>query len=243
MLKEIVSIVVATGAVLGGTTITVLSSANTIEEPPALSVYFENAQNEVANATTVTKEMAIPVATSSNSTETKATELLTTTTFVTTKATTTATMTTATTTSITTTITTEELTEATTEETVTTEETSLYEYNVNSNDVFLIAYAMSREAAYGDYTDATYVGNVIINRVNDQDFPNSVFGVLSQDGQYPWGVSYYSEEYIYDPYFYKIAENLLAGNRPLPESVVYQAVFPQGSGIYCTVGSHYYCYK
>lgn len=44
---------------------------------------------------------------------------------------------------------------------MTTEETSLYEYNVNSNDVFLIAYAMSREAAYGDYTDATYVGNVI----------------------------------------------------------------------------------
>ena len=136
--------------------------------------------------------------------------------------------------------TTEELTEATTEETTTTEEIS---YDVNSNDVFLIAYAMSREAAYGDYTDATYVGNVIVNRVNDPDFPNSVFGVLSQDGQYPWGVSYYSEEYIYDPYFYEIAENLLAGNTPLPENVVYQARFPQGSGTYCTLGAHYYCYK
>ena len=136
--------------------------------------------------------------------------------------------------------TTEELTEATTEETTTTEETS---YDVNSNDVFLIAYAMSREAAYGNYTDATYVGNVIVNRVNDPDFPDSVSGVLSQDGQYPWGVSYYSEEYIYDPYFYEIAENLLAGNTPLPENVVYQARFPQGSGTYCTLGAHYYCYK
>ena len=75
------------------------------------------------------------------------------------------------------------------------------------------------------------------------DFPDSVSGVLSQDGQYPWGVSYYSEEYIYDPYFYEIAENLLAGNTPLPENVVYQARFPQGSGTYCTLGAHYYCYK
>ena len=204
MLKEIVSIIAAIGAVLGGTTITVLSNANTIEETPALSMYFENAQNEVATATTVKKEMAVPVATPPYSTATKVTELLMTTTAV------------------------------------TTEEIS---YDVNSNDVFLIAYAMSREAAYGDYTDATYVGNVIVNRVNDPDFPNSVFGVLSQDGQYPWGVSYYSEEYIYDPYFYEIAENLLAGNTPLPENVVYQARFPQGSGTYCTLGAHYYCYK
>lgn len=236
MLKEIVSIIVAIGAVLGGTTITVLSNANTIEETPALSMYFENAQNEVATATTVKKEMAVPVATPPYSTATKVTELLMTTTAVTTEATTTTTMTT-TTTSMTTT---EELTEATTEETTTTEETS---YDVNSNDVFLIAYAMSREAAYGNYTDATYVGNVIVNRVNDPDFPDSVSGVLSQDGQYPWGVSYYSEEYIYDPYFYEIAENLLAGNTPLPENVVYQARFPQGSGTYCTLGAHYYCYK
>ena len=105
------------------------------------------------------------------------------------------------------------------------------------------SHAMSREAAYGDYTDATYVGNVIINRVNDPDFPNSVSEVLSQEGQYPWGVSYYSEEYIYDDYFYEIAEKLLAGDRPLPENVVYQARFAQGSGIYCTLGAHYYCYK
>ncbi len=236
MLKEIVSIIAAIGAVLGGTTITVLSNANTIEETPALSMYFENAQNEVATATTVKKEMAVPVATPPYSTATKVTELLMTTTAVTTEATTTTTMTT-TTTSMTTT---EELTEATTEETTTTEEIS---YDVNSNDVFLIAYAMSREAAYGDYTDATYVGNVIVNRVNDPDFPDSVSGVLSQEGQYPWGVSFYDENLIYDEYFYHIAEDLLAGNCPLPTNVVYQARFPQGSGTYCTLGAHYYCYK
>lgn len=111
------------------------------------------------------------------------------------------------------------------------------------SDEFLLAYAMSREAKYGDYTDATYVANVIINRKEDPDFPNSILDVLQQPRQYPWGVSYYSRDYIYDSYFYEIARNLLNGDRPLPENVVYQAQFVQGSGIYCKWGVHYYCYK
>ncbi len=224
MLKEAISLFVTIGIVLGGTTLGMISNAEQIEETPSLESYFKDVRENVVNA--VKEEEVVPVATPPYSTATMVTQLLTTTVPITTEATTTTTVTTTTTAVITT--------------EVTTTEKSI---EVNSNDVFLIAYAMSREAAYGDYTDATYVGNVIINRVNDPDFPNSVSEVLSQEGQYPWGVSYYSEEYIYDEYFYEIAEKLLAGDRPLPENVVYQARFAQGSGIYCTLGAHYYCYK
>ena len=219
MLKEAISLLVTIGIVFGGTTLGMISNAEPIEETPSLEEYF--GAERVSVSTETKEKVVVPVATPSYSTATMVTELLATTVPITTEATTTTTMTTTTT-------------------TVTTAEASS---EVNSNDVFLIAYAMSREAAYGDYTDATYVGNVIINRVNDPDFPNSVSEVLYQEGQYPWGVSYYSEEYIYDEYFYEIAEKLLAGDRPLPENVVYQARFAQGSGIYCTLGAHYYCYK
>lgn len=110
------------------------------------------------------------------------------------------------------------------------------------SDAYLLAYAMAREAA--DYTDALYVGNVILNRVDDPDFPDTILEVLQAPGQYPWGDAYYSREYIYDTEFFKIAEDLLSGGtRPLPSSVVYQAQFVQGSGIYCTYGVHYYCCK
>ena len=228
MLKYAMAVVSTIVIVFSGTTLGMISNAEKIEETPSLEDYFGAECENASTATEEKMEVPVPVATPSYSTATTVTELIVTT--ETTEATTTTTCMT----------TTEELTEATTEETTTTEETS---YDVNSNDVFLIAYAMSREAAYGDYTDATYVGNVIVNRVNDPDFPDSVSEVLSQEGQYPWGVSFYDENLIYDEYFYHIAEELLAGNCPLPTNVVYQARFPQGSGTYCTLGAHFYCYK
>lgn len=123
------------------------------------------------------------------------------------------------------------------------EEYSYDEEPSYGSDTYLLAYAMSREAAYGDYTDATYVANVVLNRVDDPDFPDTVLGVLEAEGQYPWNISYYPREDIYDTEFFRIAENLLAGDRPLPSTVVYQAQFVQGSEVYCTVGVHYYCYK
>lgn len=164
----------------------------------------------------------------------------TTTTITTTMATTTTTITTTTTTT-TTTVVTVVATETTTTEVVA--EVSAVGEPEYGSDAYLLAYAMSREAAYGDYTDATYVANVILNRVDDPDFPDTILEVLQAPNQYPWGVSYYSKEYIYDTEFFRIAEDLLEGERPLPNTVVYQAQFVQGSGIYCQWGNHYYCYK
>lgn len=169
------------------------------------------------------------------------TDTVTMTTTLTTTTTTTTTTITTTTTTTTTTVVTVATTEITTTEVV-AEESAAGEPEYGS-DAYLLAYAMSREAAYGDYTDAAYVANVILNRVDDPDFPDTVLEVLQAPNQYPWGVSYYSEEYIYDTEFFRIAENLLEGERPLPSTVVYQAQFVQGSGIYCTWGNHYYCYK
>lgn len=109
------------------------------------------------------------------------------------------------------------------------------------SDAYLLAYAMAREAA--DFEDALYVGNVILNRVADEDFPDTILDVLQAPGQYPWGDAYFSRDRIYDVEFFNIAERLLAGERPLPETVVYQAQFVQGSGTYLQYGVHYYCYK
>lgn len=133
------------------------------------------------------------------------------------------------------------------------EETTIEEITTYSNettqknlpeygsDEYLLAYAMSREAA--DFTDAYYVGNVILNRRDDPEFPNSILEILQQPLQYDWGVTSYERKYIYDERFYEIARELLAGKRFLPKNVVYQAQFEQGSGTYMQYGVHYYCVK
>lgn len=214
MIKEMVA-AVTTVAVFGGGVVGFF--CETAREIPTMDV--------IATGTTV------PIAT------TTTTPIATTTTTVA-VATSTTTETTTTTTEMTTTeTTTEEMSETTT---TTSDSTELNADNV-SWDTYLLAYAMAREAA--DMEDAAYVGCVILNRVDDSDFPDSIEAVLAQPGQYPWGDPYYSESYIYDSEFYELAEELIEGYRPLPEGVVYQAQFPQGSGTYMVYGVHYYCYK
>lgn len=135
------------------------------------------------------------------------------------------------------------------EETTTTVTTSDSTYSTESksglpeygSDEYLLAYAMARESS--DFTDAYYVGSVILNRRDDSEFPDSILEILQQPLQYDWGVTTYERSYIYDDKFYDIAKELLGGKRLLPKNVVYQAQFRQGSGTYLKYKVHYYCFK
>lgn len=117
---------------------------------------------------------------------------------------------------------------------------------VNS-DVYLLAYAMSNEASASDYCDARLVGEVILNRVDSSEFPNSVIEVIEEPGQYyGWPDSYYHNyprENIIDDNYLKIAYDLVNnGNRNAPSDVVFQAQFIQGP-VWKIVGVHYYCHR
>lgn len=86
------------------------------------------------------------------------------------------------------------------------------------------------------------VGSVVLNRVNDSRFPNTIYGVLHQSGQY---CGFYAE-----PTTQNIAnaKYLLENGSVLPENVVFQALFVQGSGTYCSYydpvfnNTTYFCY-
>jgi hypothetical protein len=98
------------------------------------------------------------------------------------------------------------------------------------------------------------VGSVIINRVNDSRFPDTIYDVLTQKGQYSrWYVtqdctnwckqqdSYYKTDY------YSMCENaakqILMGNTTLDNKTVWQANFKQGSNItkYYPKYNMYFC--
>ena len=91
-------------------------------------------------------------------------------------------------------------------------------------------------------------GSVVLNRVNDEDFPNTIYDVVYQPGQYgcAWNGSFNidpSEEAI------ESARFLLENGSIIPKNVVYQAGFTQGTGIYFTFYDpvldvmQYFCYK
>lgn len=85
------------------------------------------------------------------------------------------------------------------------------------------------------------VGSVVLNRKSDPRFPNTIAEVVFQPGQYSctWDGNYYrepSQETI------NIAAELLEYGSAIDNSVVWQAEFPQGYGIYDIIGNMYFCY-
>lgn len=108
----------------------------------------------------------------------------------------------------------------------------------------ILAHVMMGEAG-ADWCSETmlyYVGSVVLNRRDSEYFPNSLSAVVSQEGQYQ---CYENGSFDNEPTdrVWEIAEELLVYGSVLPENVVYQAEFEQGSGLYCKEQNMYFCYR
>lgn len=117
-----------------------------------------------------------------------------------------------------------------------------------------MAAAIFNEAGGDACTDEhrSLVGYVILNRVNDSRYPDSIREVLEQPGQYE-GMEYgivFSDRYT-NPNeqtavarAYRVAQEVLENRNdiPIPANVVFQAEFEQGVGVYKQIGNTYFCY-
>lgn len=116
-------------------------------------------------------------------------------------------------------------------------------------DVDIVAVLIFNEGWFGtSLRHKELDGAVVYNRVNSDLFPNTVYEVVTQDGQYCPAYadpdSIYSQQARADPEIWEtcreIARRALSGDVDCPENVVFQAEFVQGSGIYET---HYTSYS
>lgn len=115
------------------------------------------------------------------------------------------------------------------------------------DDLFYLAAAICQEAGGESEEMQLLVANVIINRVNSPFYPNTIYKVLTQPGQYGTmhlnGVSFpsWATKEIKER-CYNVASRILNGERYCPENVLYQAEFKQGSGVYKEIDGMYFCY-
>ncbi len=94
------------------------------------------------------------------------------------------------------------------------------------------------------------VAAVIMNRVKSDKFPDTVYDVVAQKGQYLIGYANGDPQYTPPPEVFEecrqIATRALRGEIDCPDNVLYQAEFKQGSGVYevCKTGysTTYFCY-
>lgn len=118
-------------------------------------------------------------------------------------------------------------------------------------DLYLVSKIMYAEAGSYWLSDdwKMCVGEVVLNRVQSPEFPNTVAEVLYQEGQYYGTSSAYFTELDPDYRCVRLATKLLQGERILNNpTVVFQANFQQGSGVYLafydeTLGWTYFCHS
>lgn len=93
------------------------------------------------------------------------------------------------------------------------------------------------------------VGEVILNRVESPEFPNTIYEVIYQEGQYHHVKYDMFDDVTPTEKSIKVAQRLLNGDRLINnKSVVFQANFPQGSGVHESIydellGYTYLCYS
>lgn len=100
----------------------------------------------------------------------------------------------------------------------------------------LLADCIYWEARGQSFECQCYVGQVILNRVYDRRYPNTIRGVIGQAGQYANGIRSSP-----DP-CYAAADAVLTGQVAMPRNVIYQAQFKQGNGVWKYLEGEYFCY-
>ena len=118
------------------------------------------------------------------------------------------------------------------------------------DDMFLLAKVIENEAgsSWLSQTWKMAVGEVVLNRVSSSKYPNTIYDVVYQSGQYAGVRSNRFANMLPSTGSASAAMSLVNGNRVFGDtSVLYQANFPQGYGtalrLYDSVlGSTYFCY-
>ena len=143
-----------------------------------------------------------------------------------------------------------ETTEPTEETTVATEPS--VEPSYTDDELEMLALVIYQEAGGDACLDETrlMVGTVVMNRVADSRFPDTLYGVLTQRAQYgrlywtglvwPERANNPSEAHAVAR-AYECAERILLGERVLPSDVIWQAEFIQGTEIVAYQDGMYFC--
>lgn len=124
-------------------------------------------------------------------------------------------------------------------------------YNkINFDELMLLSKIIYAEAGSEWLSDEwkMCVGEVVINRAESSEFPNTIAEVLAQPGQYYGANSSYFNSLLPSYRCVVAAARLLNGERLMEASVVFQANFKQGSGTCQSyhdkyLGSTYFCYS
>lgn len=120
-------------------------------------------------------------------------------------------------------------------------DTEIPKSTYTQEELYIMAHVLAGECQGYSDDEQLKIGSVVLNRVKDRRYPNTIADVVFQRGQYSC---------IYDGNYYREpternwenAKYLLEYGSILPEFVVFQSRNRQGRGVYLRTEYHWYCY-
>ena len=114
---------------------------------------------------------------------------------------------------------------------------------VSNKDVLNLARIIQAEnGGHEDDEALLLTGVVVLKRVKSKHYPDTIMGVISQNGQYS---TYADGKFLNEPSkrSMRIAKKLLSTNivHDYPDNLVFQAEFRQGREVYKKLGYEYFC--
>lgn len=122
--------------------------------------------------------------------------------------------------------------------------------NLTFDDLYLLSKIVETEAGSSWLTEEhrQMVASVVVNRVKSPEFPNTLYEVVYQRGQYAAARTSRFENLIPSEKTVRSAMAILKDGSIAPPNVVFQAEFVQGKGTYKKItdnilGTTYFCYS
>ena len=115
-------------------------------------------------------------------------------------------------------------------------------YDYNDDNAWYLSRVIAAECGADWCKDETlfYVGSVVLNRVEDDRFPNNIRDVVLSPGQY--STASVLSNYTPSERVLEVTYDLLNEGSVLPKNVVWQANFTQGIGVFTESDSIFFCY-
>lgn len=110
------------------------------------------------------------------------------------------------------------------------------EHSYTEEDLYFMSRIVQAEAGYCEREMIEGVASVIVNRVNDDRFPDTVYGVVSQSGQYSTFSTIDSQVPTDD--VIDVCIDVLENGSKFPPNVIYQANVILGP-VYKTLSTSY----
>lgn len=118
----------------------------------------------------------------------------------------------------------------------------LFDSAENNEEAALLSRLVNAEAGSASRETKIAVASVILNRVNSDIFPDTIYDVIYQEGQYPPATNGMLDQTPNEESV-EAALYVYTNGSQIPSNVLYQSSAPQGSGVWAELDGQYFCYE